>query len=359
MAAKSKDVLYTDLQRYVKNKDTSVQHYVAGYLNKLQAMFVWTGVPDTIDVRTLEYWLMTKGHVLMAKHEGDLYAFSGTPTGDLDAYYQPKQYLVTNPWLNLNETYDIGKDGVLVRNDYLMEGVLPTLGRYAVTLTDSEISLNTAAVLSRITMLISASDDRTKQSADLFLQKILAGDISVIGESAFMEGVKLQTLPTTNSAYINQLIELTQYYKASLYNELGLNANYNMKRERLTTGELQVNVDALLPLADNMLAERKRAVQQVNDLFGTDIDVDFGSAWKTIHEEEEQNETNAETDSRLHEVVSGTDWQRDFDDSNDTETETRTDTETSEVTTEDEPTSTEQADEQDDTEDNTKADGNI
>lgn len=59
------------------------------------------------------------------------------------------------------------------------------------------------------------------------------------------KGVNMQTAPTTNSVYITQLIELIQYYKASMYNELGLNANYNMKRERLNLGEVSMNVDVL------------------------------------------------------------------------------------------------------------------
>ena len=112
-------------------------------------------------------------------------------------------------------------------------------------------------------MLISASDDKTKQSADLFLQKILDGEFSIIGENAFFKGVNMQTAPTMNSVYITQLIEMIQYYKASLYNELGLNANYNMKRERLNLGEVSMNVDALLPYVDNMLNERQKAVTKI------------------------------------------------------------------------------------------------
>ena len=133
-------------------------------------------------------------------------------------------------------------------------------------------------------MLISASDDKTKQSAESFLQKILNGDFSVIGENAFFKGVNMQTPPSQSNQQIGQLIELLQYYKASMFNDLGLNANYNMKRERLNTQEVSMNIDALMPFVDSMLTERVEGVKRVNEMFGTDITVTLGSSWKIEHE---------------------------------------------------------------------------
>lgn len=300
--AKLKQTLYNDLQRLVKDKDTAVTNYIAGIYNRLQAMFVYSGATETLNTQALEFALQSKGHCIVAKVDGDLYALQGEPTGELNAYFEPTQYIVANPWLKLNKTFDIGKDCVLFRNDFLMQGLQPVIGSHAVKLTDTEISLNTAAVLSRITMLISAQDDKTKASADLFLQKILNGDFSVIGENQFFDGVRLQTLPASNQQSITPLVELLQYYRASLWHELGLQANYNMKRERLTEGETQANVDSLLPLADAMLTERKKAVEQVNEMFGLQMTVEFGSSWHTLHEEEEKANEMTETDSETHEA---------------------------------------------------------
>ena len=138
-------------------------------------------------------------------------------------------------------------------------------------------------------MLISASDDKTKQSADDFVNKIMQGDFSVIGENAFFKGVNLQSISTQSANQITQLIELLQYFKASAFNEIGLNANYNLKRERLNTSEVQMNVDALNPYVDNMLQERKKAVDKINAMFGTEISVELGSSWAIRKEENEDN----------------------------------------------------------------------
>lgn len=276
---KRKDNIYKLYQQQIRDKDTAVTEFIANTLAKTQSMFEYDGLPDSIPQKELEQLLQTTGNAFVTSVDGVLYALSGGKGGEPDVYGRATLYTVANPALKLNKTYDIQKDGVLIENDSNGESLLPLIGRYAVLYTDGLISLNTASILTRITMLISASDDKTKQSADEFLRKIQDGEFSIIGENAFFKGVNMQTAPTTNSVYITQLIELVQYYKASMYNELGLNANYNMKRERLNLGEVSMNVDVLLPYVDNMLKERQNAVEKINAMFDTEISVKLASSW--------------------------------------------------------------------------------
>ena len=291
---KRKENIYQRFQSYVKNKETAVMAFIENTLAKTQAMFVYEGLPDTVPAEELERLLQTEGNAFFAEVNGDLYALQGAAGGEPDPYNRPTIYTVANPALKLNKSYKIGVDGVFIKNDTNGNSLLPIIGKFAVLYTDGIISLNTASILTRITMLISASDDKTKQSADEFLKKILDGDFSVIGENAFFKGVNMQTAATSNTQYITQLVELVQYYKANMLNELGLNANYNMKRERLNTGEVAMNVDVLLPYVDNMLHERQKALKQVNEMFGTEITVRLGSSWYLEHENYESLVTGVE-----------------------------------------------------------------
>lgn len=291
---KRKENIYQRFQSYVKNKDTAVMAFIENTLSKTQAMFVYEGLPDTVPAEELERLLQTEGNAFFAEVNGDLYALQGAAGGEPDPYNRPTIYTVANPALKLNKSYKIGVDGVFIKNDTNGNSLLPIIGKFAVLYTDGIISLNTASILTRITMLISASDDKTKQSADEFLKKILDGDFSIIGENAFFKGVNMQTAATSNTQYITQLVELVQYYKANMLNELGLNANYNMKRERLNTGEVAMNVDVLLPYVDNMLHERQKALKQVNEMFGTEINVRLGSSWYLEHENYESLVTGVE-----------------------------------------------------------------
>lgn len=291
---KRKENIYQRFQSYVKNKDTAVMAFIENTLAKTQAMFVYEGLPDTVPAEELERLLQTEGNAFFAEVKGDLYALQGAAGGEPDPYNRQTIYTVANPALKLNKSYKIGVDGVFIKNDTNGNSLLPIIGKFAVLYTDGIISLNTASILTRITMLISASDDKTKQSADEFLKKILDGDFSVIGENAFFKGVNMQTAATSNTQYITQLVELVQYYKANMLNELGLNANYNMKRERLNTGEVAMNVDVLLPYVDNMLHERQKALKKVNEMFGTEINVRLGSSWYLEHENYESLVTGVE-----------------------------------------------------------------
>lgn len=312
-----KNGLYNKMQRLVKNKDIAVNYFIESTLNKTQSMFFYKGLPSTMPQSELENILQRYGFAVIADVDGKLYALRGGLGGVTNAYYKPTTATVANPYLKISKDYVIenNKDAVLFKNDYLCSGLIPIIGKYAVLLTDSQISLNTAAVLSRLTMLISASDEKTKQSADIFIEKILNGDFSVIAENAFLKGVNVQQISqTAHATNITNLIELNQYYKANLMLEIGLNAQYNMKRERLSETEILVNNTEILPFVENMLTERKNAVAAINEKYGTEISVDLKSAWKT---EKENNDKTAETLETVTDAETETNG-------NETETETET-----------------------------------
>ena len=347
---RKKDNIYKLYQAQIRDKDTAVTEFIANTLAKTQSMFEYEGLPESIPQKELERLLQTTGNVFVTKVDGVLYALTGGKGGEPDVYGRATLYTVANPALRLSKTYDIQKDGVLIENDSNGESLLPLIGRYAVLYTDGLISLNTASILTRITMLISASDDKTKQSAEEFLRKIQDGDFSIIGENAFFKGVNLQTAPTTNSVYITQLIELIQYYKASMYNELGLNANYNMKRERLNLGEVSMNVDVLLPYVDNMLKERQNAVEKINAMFDTEISVKLASSWGL--ERDNYNALAADL-SASAETTEEPDPTEETQETTGTETEQTETTETEETKeTDGNDTETEQTEETEETEEN-------
>lgn len=107
--------------------------------------------------------------------------------------------------------------------------------------------------------------------------------MGVIQSNGFLDELSFTTQPFSSrntSGALTDLIEYHQYLRASWFNEIGLNANYNMKRESINSNESQLNDDMLLPLIDDMLYMRKLGINRVNEMFGTDISVEFASSWK-------------------------------------------------------------------------------
>lgn len=285
-----------------RDKSEVQKQHVMYMLNRTQSMFTYTGLPDTIPQRILELFLQINGHLCFYKYNDKLYIYTGGLGGEPDVYYQPTLYTVSNPAQNWSKNLVINKDCVLMRNDSLMLGMLPLYHRYAYHLTENELSLLVSDINSRVIGLISAGDDRTLSSARQYLSDIESGKLGVIGENTFLDGVKAQPYAgTSGRGLMSDLIQYEQYLKASWYNEIGLDANYNMKRERMTASEAELNGDSLLPLIDDMIRCRREALDRVNEMYGTEIIVDYASAW-----EDNQQQVDIVTDLLQQEMETET-----------------------------------------------------
>ena len=275
------------------------QHIIANHieymLNRTQSMFNWSGLPDTIPQRSLELMLQCGGCVAFYSVNGELYVFNGGLGGEPNPYYMPTIFTIANPALKLSVSAKIDVDCVVIPSDSMYKGLIPLFKRYSALMTENELSIYTSLINSRIPALISSDNDSTTKSAQKYIEDIKDGKLGVIASQTFFDGIKTQPYgATSNTNILTNLIEMMQYTKASWYNELGLNANYNMKRESINSGESQLNNDALLPLIDDMLKCRKDGVEKVNKMFGTSISVSLASAWEDNQIELEQAQQTEE-----------------------------------------------------------------
>ena len=287
---------------YCSDKTKVFENYCKYTFTRTQSMFTYEGLPDTIPVQWLESYLQRNGSCCIAEHEGKLYALLGNAGGELDEYYQPTIYTVANPALNLSKTFKIGEDCVYCKNDYDAIGLVPLVSRYCGLMTENLLTVRISDINMRMMNLLSAPDDNTLQSTKQYLKDLEDGKLGVVGETPFFEGLKLQSKGVGNGDYMIQFIELQQYLKGSMYNELGINANFNMKREALSGQEVALNDDALMPLIDDMLKQRRAMCDELNQMFGLNVSVDYGSTWhsnvveKQLVSEEELGADTAESE---------------------------------------------------------------
>ena len=287
---------------YCSDKAKVFENYCKYTFTRTQSMFTYEGLPDTIPVQWLESYLQRNGSCCIAEHEGKLYALLGNAGGEPDEYYQPTIYTVANPALNLSKSYKIGEDCVYCKNDYDAIGLVPLVSRYCGLMTENLLTVRISDINMRMMNLLSAPDDNTLQSTKQYLKDLEDGKLGVVGETPFFEGLKLQSKGVGNGDYMIQFIELQQYLKGSMYNELGINANFNMKREALSGQEVALNDDALMPLIDDMLKQRRAMCDELNEMFGLNVSVDYGSTWhsnvveKQLVSEEELGADTAESE---------------------------------------------------------------
>lgn len=279
------------------DKRLAVANHTMYMLARTQSMFKWSGLPDTIPQRDLELLLQCRGFAGFYKVNGDLYAFYGGLGGEPNAYYMPTILTIANPALNLSVNATIDKDCVVIPNDSMYLGLLPMFNRYGTAMTEAEITGIMALINTRVAALVASDNDNTTKSAEKMFEDLKNGKLSIIANRQFFDGVTTQPYGATgNTNVLTNIIEMMQYIKASWYNEIGLNANYNMKRESINAGESQLNNDALLPLIDDMLRQRQEGAEKVNAMFGTNISVTLASSWQ-----DNQEEIDAEQDAMENE----------------------------------------------------------
>lgn len=262
-----------------KNKSKNLNDYITYMLNRSIVMFKYHNLPETLPQRELELLLQCNGWGCVCEIDGNLYALNGGLGGEPNAYNMPTEIVISNPYLKYNKTLKIDEECVIIPNDSMYVGLLPLYNRYCTMLVENDITMILATVNKRVQNLLSANDDNTVESAKTFLKKVFDGEVGVIAESKLFESLKVNASSVNSTVSMVDLFEFEQYVKASLYNEIGLSANYNMKRERLTSAEVETNTDNLYPLVDDMLNQRRKALEKINEMFGTNIEVEFNSSW--------------------------------------------------------------------------------
>lgn len=267
-------------------------------------MFEWKNLPKTIPKRDLEFILQSQGYAIIAKDDkGDLYALQGQLGGEPDAYYLPTIATVANPALPYFKTLKIGEDCIIIHNDDLYRGLSTYIAKYAALLTSVDISFYWNIINSRTQKLFEADDDNVAASMKAVLASIEVGDeLKCVAGKQLFDMLKSHdyTDGATTSTALKELIETKQYLVASYYIGIGLNANYNMKRESLNENEINADTDILIPTIDNMFDCRKDDIKDVNNKYGVNVDVDISSQWQNIRRsleariEEQENQAQVE-----------------------------------------------------------------
>ena len=289
-----------------EDKELLHRFHMRNMLKKTRKMFSYQGLPDTIPFRYLELLIQTQGFVVMFEEKGKIYISYGGLGGVPDFNYYPTIAIVNNPALNISKTFKINwgyewnseknpkvdGDCVVIPNDSLFMGLLPVHSYYSSQLVENDLTINCSLINTRLMYLLTADDDDSFKSLTEVIEDLKQGKLSAaLDKNWLKDGIK--SLPFGSGASTNALIQLLehrQYVKGSWWNELGVQSNYNMKRETITSSENILNVDSLLPASDDMLESRQKALDIVNKVFGLTISVDFSSAWKKIQKEIELKE---------------------------------------------------------------------
>lgn len=289
--------------------------YARQYYIQSNSIFRITNLPDGIDEFTFKFWLQYYGYVTLAdvsesemkspqvKRPAGVYAFSAQDAalgGVRDQTGQFTKLIFASPALGVNETRAIGDRCAVIRNDPMYMGLRQMTDMYSNLLAESTVTMRVNGINARSPYLLAATTDNVAKSAKAVMEKIEGGERAIIADAPITDEGAIKSLNFGAGTRFTDLIEYHQYLKASRWHDIGINANYNMKREALNSAESALNTQSLLPLVDCMYETIKDDLQKANEILGTDIYIEYNSGWKLLRREV-RNAEDAATQTQTEE----------------------------------------------------------
>lgn len=289
----------------LKDKRMLIEFHFNSALSKTLKIFEYEGLPESIPQRELEKILQLCDFAYWLKKDNKIYVFFGGLGGQPNEYYQPTNFIVANSYLKFFEVVKVNENGVLMWNDYVHRNVLYfMMRRYAELMAECDITLRFGLINDRILSVFFANNDTLKAGVEQFMKDVENGEkLGAIVSDDWKDdegGLNVKEYRKANSQDLKVIMELQQYLKASFFNDIGLQANYNMKRESINDSEAGMNEESLKPFIDDMLQNRKDALKKVNEQYGLNITVKLSSSWVRREKiaKDETEETPAEEQTK-------------------------------------------------------------
>ena len=268
----------------LRNKQQSLSDFFNQTLNKTLRMFEYQNLP--LPVIQFEKQLQINGYTVVFEYNGMLYCNAASLAGnEKSAYGEPTQALVNIPALSLSKTFELGKDAVLIKNDFLMTGLKNIILSKGTQIIENRLTMYLKNVLSRAPFSITATSDKSILSAQTFVNKLIDGEFAIIGEDSFLKDVDINTLNQMQSSVMQDLINYQTYLYGQLYNELGLPSLTFEKNERMNEQELDSQTATMRPLVANLFLCREKGLQEMNKLFSGNSQLELGSVWNNLKDE--------------------------------------------------------------------------
>lgn len=287
------------------------KHFFRQLYNSVSRVILIKGLDDlpNVDYDYIIFQLLMSGKVFMFKQSNDIYILDGHPAGKWNVNYMPEDAETANPYFKGTDIRrTINKDGVLIYltpfdkvpvyiydNTKYGGGLYTLLASTAMLLADNYSSLNCAQLNGRVQVAYTAEDDIDAKSAEKVLKRMYQGHPYSVIKSSMLNKFTAQPLgANTASKVITELIEAHQYILAQFWNSIGIDANFNMKRERLVKEEVEANSTSLKVPVSTMLKMLNSGFKTANEIFGTSISAELNPEFKPIEplENSDNNDDN-------------------------------------------------------------------
>lgn len=285
------------------NKLNAYEYYFKMLLGKLDSLFKWKNLPETVDKSFLNSNLFLLGYSAFYELDGKIYTNFGGIGGTPNENYYPTEFILSNP-IQGSKTFIINsldKDTAVLMyntesdkqflNGYGKSGIYTLIKQTATLLADNLQSINLAQINCRVQTIFTASDDSQAKSAEQLVKRMYNADPYQILISDELSPITVSNVEPNTSDIINTLLQVHQYILADFYNQIGIPTTPYQKKERLITDEIKTLDKTNNCNIYEMLTARRTAIKKINSLFNTSISIDLAE-WITSTEKNEVNQTD-------------------------------------------------------------------
>ena len=267
------------------------------YLNRLTelaiSVFEWKNLPKTVDERYLELHLFETGCMVYFKDEviGDL-CLDCIVNGRLDVYGNP---LLRRAYSGYNNYQKLLKynNSVIIWNNYLHSNSILDVEMFARRLYNIDRIIDINANAQKTPVLVLGNEKQRLTLLNLY--KEYDGNTPFIFGDKNLDINALKAL-STNAPYVcDKLYQL----KTQIWNEaltyLGISNINIQKKERLITDEVTRNQGGTIASRYSRLETRRQAVEKINEMFGTNIEVNYREDFQQDGDDNQPEDPGADT----------------------------------------------------------------
>lgn len=256
----------------------------AQYVNRLTelaiSMFEWSGLPESVDSRYIELHLFSNGCMVYFDDEvmGNL-CLDCTYNGGLDVYGYPilrRAYSSYNGYNRLLKN----SNSVIIWNNLLHIPSEADIRAYARRLWMLDRIIDVNANAQKTPILVQGNEKQRLSLVNLY--KEYDGNAPVIFGDSSLNTEGLKSISTGAPYVADRIYELkTQIWDEAL-TYLGISNINIQKKERLITDEVTRNQGGTVASRYSRLEARRQAVERINDMFGTNIKVNYREDYQEI-----------------------------------------------------------------------------
>lgn len=291
---------FTKTEKAMLQNRVSVNDYLMRLMEMALSCFTWKNLPNTCDERLIERELLFRGQCLFFRDDelGDYLTLPFYAKGGFDIYGRPLNREAFSHW-NTYRKSRTGKDSVIIYNNKMRTPYTINLMDFARRLYEVDRTMDVNLKAQKTPVLITGNEKQMNALKNLYKQ--YDGNEPVIFADKMFETSAISCLRTDAPYLCDKLWNL----KTNIWNEaltyLGVSNVSIEKRERLVSDEVERNQGGTILNANIRLKERKDACDQINEMFGLNLDVVFNEDLVTPTEDETDAENIIEERVNINE----------------------------------------------------------